>query len=312
MIFVVGLQSLEKEQKTALIATGYALSPANLLLEKASQISLNVKDKALSTMSQLLMQFDRNAGKKLKAWNEKTRWNTSIVQDKYQAVINNLESMEEEQIDNILREEIYRLSGAGPETEMADAATALILKKGAELKVAVEEPFNLLEYEENVYRACFEEFVSLLIERIKQMSPSELRDLKRNVQEVIDGLDQAEKDAIMKYAQISDLTGQVLVNYLRNSSAAVLTQLMLGSTGFGIYLAITTVMKGLSLMVGVTFPFTAYITATSILSIILSGPFLLLVLAGLTGFTFHKTQEKVDEYLRSIYLVYGFSKARNL
>lgn len=70
---------------------------------------------------------------------------------------------------------------------------------------------------------------------------------------------------------LEKLTARTLLAMLRTGTLTLGTLAALKMTGFGVYLAATTGLKALSLLLGIALPFKAYLLTSSLLGLLL-GP----------------------------------------
>ncbi len=87
-----------------------------------------------------------------------------------------------------------------------------------------------------------------------------------------------------------------------------MAQLLLGSFGFGAFLFLTTFLKAFSLLLGTTFSFGTYLTATGLLAFILSFPFLLLLATSTGGIMLVQLQRQLADEVAKLVVLAGRSK----
>ena len=306
MLFIAGLKAMSKEEKIALLAASRSLSASALLGEKASAAGLKIKDKVLGFAEKAVRKFDYATAQRIKQFNRSWKWEADTLRSRHIRELELLQGLDESELEDAMKEELARLSGTDPMDSTAKAAEALLVRVGTRAGVAWTNEEDPLSYERKVVKACIEQIALDLQRKMKTMTRKEIDELQKQLDEIISGLGQREKEAIIKAAQLSDISGESVLRFWKTTSGVVLAQLVLSSSGFGVYLMLTTIMKAFSLFWGVTFPFAVYTTATGVLSFLLSGPFLIAVITGLAGLTFLKTQNAIDFFMGAMYIITGY------
>lgn len=191
-----------------------------------------------------------------------------------------------------------------------EIAEGIIAKAASHLRLNLEDCPNSEAKEEKIFTVYIEEWVQNIKERLRSISSDQEEDLKRILNQNLKKLSHAEREAIRKAIKTDELSGESLLRFLKTTSGIAIAQMLVGATGFGAFLFLTTSIHALGLLLGITFPFVTYTAATSTLSFLLSGPFLLLI-AGLSGgFLYHQTTEGIKGELAKMLIVIG--RAHNL
>ncbi len=99
------------------------------------------------------------------------------------------------------------------------------------------------------------------------------------------------------------------MNFLKTTSGVVIAQMLVGATGFGAFLFLTTSIHALALLLGIGLSFGVYTAATSALAFLLSGPFFFLVAGLAGGFLYYRTSEQLRGQLAKILIVTGRAHA---
>jgi uncharacterized protein YaaW (UPF0174 family) len=128
---------------------------------------------------------------------------------------------------------------------------------------------------EDVERLIFERYVEDLLKKLKaglkDMKPDEEQRLEELLREELDRLSSGDREAIKKAMKLDELTEHSLLQMVKSGGIAAGTLMAMEVAGFGLFLAATTMLHALSLLIGTTFAFSTYTAATAFLGF-LTGP----------------------------------------
>ncbi|MGI6647602.1 MAG: hypothetical protein ACOX5W_00660 [Bacillota bacterium] len=309
MQFLIGIDLMSREEKIALLAQLKAITGFNLIKQGSSEFVLKAKNGlfwAGKKLADLTGQVE--AVEKLEKWNSQSNWNPNLLQKEMACQQKELELLSDRGVEVRLRQELARLAGVAPEADLETIAQHLV-KRLAELYQLDEWHFqNDTALEEKVYSACLEEQINILKQKLNSLDREEEIQMQEALEQQINQLSRAEQEAIKQAMGLDELSAASMMTLLKTTSGVALAQVILSGTGFGVYLFLTTMIKALSLMLGVTFSFGTYTAATTAMAFLLSFPFLLLVVALSGGFIWHKTSVKIDEQLTKIVFLAGRAK----
>ena len=192
-----------------------------------------------------------------------------------------------------------QIAGVDPTSSTSAVSEALIKRAAKACKIPIDQDIEVLEA--LVFEHCLEEKIAQIQEQLTQMTDSELEELEAVLREEIQSLSQAEQEAIRTTMGLDELSAKHVITFLKQASGSWRND---HSGWFGAYLFLTTLIKSFSLLLGATFSFGVYTTATSALAFLLSGPFLLL--ASLMGFglMYRKAGHTIYDELAKL-LVFG-------
>ncbi len=313
MLFLIGINQMTRDEKIMLLAQMNAVSGWNLLSQGAQKLGIKAKSLAFKGGDLLVDTLGvKNVHAKIKELDQSIDWDPNVLNRKIEAEAKELRLYRDEGLDQKLHEKMASLAGI-PETSEKDAVARSILERvGISFEKNPAAYANVVALEEDVFSACLQEQIEALQKKLNSLSREEHDELEEMLRAEIQKLSAADQEQIRDFAGLDELSSQAILKLLKTSSSAVLVQMLIAGTGFGAYLFLTTVMKAVSLLLGSTFPFAAYTAGAVALSFLLSGPFLILILAASTGFVLKKTNEKIDLQMAKILIIAGRAKMMEL
>ncbi|NLV91721.1 MAG: hypothetical protein GX030_04915 [Firmicutes bacterium] len=302
MLFMIGLDRLSREEKIALLAQLNAINSRNVLSEGAQQGLKRGKDLVFQVSQLLLGQFSSDWAEGVKRMKEQLDWDVNTLQAAIEREYRQLDALGEFDLGKNLLVRMAQIAGVDPTSSTSAVSEALIKRAAKACKIPIDQDIEVLEA--LVFEHCLEEKIAQIQEQLTQMTDSELEELEAVLREEIQSLSQAEQEAIRTTMGLDELSAKHVITFLKQASGIALAQMIISGFGFGAYLFLTTLIKSFSLLLGVTFSFGVYTTATSALAFLLSGPFLLL--ASLMGFglMYRKAGHTIYDELAKL-LVFG-------
>ncbi len=204
----------------------------------------------------------------------------------------------EDLTDQGLRRRLYnRLADLGgvrgakrdnPETVSRQA----LLAAARHLGIKTDLP-SLAQLEAQVSEKSLERMLRQLEESLQQLSPEEQTRLEEHLRRLLEKMSAGEQEAIRQALGLERLSAQALVAMLRTGSLTLGTIAALKMTGFGVYLAAATGLKALSLLLGITLPFKAYLLTSSLLGLLL-GPVGVAAATGAIGLTGYLQKARIE------------------
>lgn len=308
VLFVVGIDRLSRDDKIALLAQLTAVNAKTVLSEGAQKGLRQVKSLALAGAAKVVGLASRDYGHNIKAWDKRLDWNVEVLRGRMAEKADSLSRLDTADITRRLRARMAQIANVEETVDGAALATAIIHRAARSLKIDVRLFPETVSLEDAVFQAFVREQIELLKKRLAQMSPAELADFEGILHDEIAKLSKADQEAIRKATGLDELSGKAVVGFLRSMSVTALTQLVVGSFGFGAFLFLTTTLKALSLLLGMTFSFGLYAAATSLLAFLLSGLFLFAVAALSGGLLFRRTSTQLDDQLAKLLVAVGRAK----
>lgn len=318
-MFLVGLQKMTKEEKMILLAQLNTLTGLNLIndaaqkgAKKAKNFLLSLGEKGAQWVGQRVGQPD--LGRAVGEFKESTDWDAEVINKKFREEIAFLADLDEREISRMLRKRAVEIAEVDEQATDQVLSTAIINKAKRALGKKFEESVfeNSVQLEEEIYAICISELIDEIKKRLNVMSYDEEERVKKALEQEMARLSEIDQEAIKRATGLESLSSDAIMKFLKTTSGVAFAQLLIGSTGFGAFLFLTTSMKALSLLMGVTLPFASYMAATTFLSFLLSGPFLLLIAVVSGGWLYRGTTSKINDQLAKTLLFTGMLKYKSM
>ncbi len=346
MIYAVGLTKLSREEKIALVSQINTLNTLNLMNESARKSGLFIKSKALrlaglGSKTALLMissavshidkkvdvQTSPTFKKGLEYMENKSfyaahqspalfesadniiTWQTDIMPRLLDSEICRLSRLEDNELDSQLYNHMKRIACLKSQEASDETITAHIVQRAAGslgINALLYADPQLLEDE--VFTEYIKEITKRLQSQICNMSLKEQDQLENALRDEIMKLSHADRETLKKTLRINELSEKRLVNLMKTGSVAFITQIMIGGFGFGAYLFITTFLKAVGLLFGITLSIGTYSAASAVLSFLLSAPFLAILLATTSGYSVIKINKMVSDEMAKMLVLVGKGK----
>lgn len=154
----------------------------------------------------------------------------------------------------------------------SDTSISVKLIDAAAAHFKIDEWLTPAEKAEAVSQRYQEESLANLRKMLGSMSPSERSEVEKKISEDLASLPHEQREAMQRDLKLDRLSGQALVAALLAAGGPLAGIVTLSSAGFGVYLALTTIIHAVATTaLGITLPFAFYTSAASALSI-LTGP----------------------------------------
>lgn len=117
-------------------------------------------------------------------------------------------------------------------------------------------------------------FLEDSLESLRKLMTSEQLDeseLEKLLDEQLKGMASGDISAIQQAINVESITGKSLLESIKKGTLTAGALTALGATGFGAFMALSTIIKAFTLLIGVTAPFAIYTGAASVLGVAL-GP----------------------------------------
>ena len=121
----------------------------------------------------------------------------------------------------------------------------------------------------------------------KKLKTGDWEKVKSELQKSLKEMTSSELEAIKEATDIENLTADELIKYFQTFLIGAGAATVLSNMGFGLFMALRTMIKAVSLALGVTFSFGVYTTPTSWLAWLIDPTgmlFVLLLVYGIIGF----------------------------
>lgn len=280
-----GINKMQKEQLCYQLATLKTVTMSNVFSEMGQKVSHTtvkvfnglrslfdvapVKEPTIVPLDQRIANC--NTTLSAKSQNE-------LIEDMRKTLIEKVNS-----VGNSLRDDISD-----------DALDVCVIEVACKkFKKSINSSLSPAQKADAIYQRYNENLISQTQEKYKKASNAEKADIDKQLQEGIDSLSDEQKEEMKKALQVDKVTGETLKKFLTTSAGASALLIALNASGFGAFMALTTIMHAVfTTTLGITLPFVAYTTSTSILSFLL-GPAGWIIFAGAEIFMFNNNKNKL-------------------
>jgi len=230
---------------------------------------------------------------------------------------NKLKYSSRQKLNNLLKEELIK----NVECDMFDnnAVSKVNEKKLSKEIINTSARWKKLEIEnpdeidmKKKVEIITNNFQSMLLKQLsdidKKMGDKEKNRADKEIENQLEKMSEERREAIKDALNIEELSGEVLRKAVLSSSGPLATIGIVSLSGFGAYVAFTTVMHAIfTTVLGITLPFGVYTAATSGLAI-LAGPIGWLLVVGFGGHQFLKGKKRLSRSLltQAVWFSYNY------
>ena len=306
MLYYLGLSRMNREEHIALTAQLKALTGLNIVGDSVRKTTAKLKSGLMGGMARLLDRHGQSEyAEQLRGVERKVSWNTETLTRSINEETTRLSLLPEEQLTDVLRKELRKLSGQDNAADESAVAVGILERAAVSLDIDPSCYVDPAQLELVVFEKAVQRQYEELKKRLRNMSAAETEKLADVLEQELNRLSQSEREAIQQFAGTKNLSGQAMLAILRTMSGVALAKMIFTGAGFGAFLFLTTALKATSLLLGVTLSFGTYAAATSMLALLASGPVLALA-AGLSGgFILHKTTRHIEDQMSQLVVVSG-------
>lgn len=306
MLYYLGLSRMSREECVALTAQLKVMTGLNLVGDSVRKTTARVKNSLMGGLGHLLDRQGRSKyAEQVLNMGNKVSWRTETLTRGIHTETVRLSRLSEGQLADELRTELRKLSGLDDAADERSVAIGILERAARSLGIDPSGYVDPAQLELVVFEKAVQRQHEELKKRLRSLSPAEMEKLATMLEQELNRLSRSEREAIQRFAGTEQLSGKAMLAILRTLSGAALAKMIFAGAGFGAFLFLTTVLKATSMLLGITLSFGAYAAATSMLTLLASGPVLLLV-AGLSGgFVLRKTNSQVEDQLAQVVVVSG-------
>ena len=213
--------------------------------------------------------------------------------------------VEEKRIEDYIKEEKDKISHL--DREKLDEKLIEVLKGRADINVEASEDtisakvidsvskhmklgenMTIAQKADGIHRRYLEKLLNNIQKQLKSQGEDEAEKTIEEINKNVETLSDKDKEELKKVLNVDKLTGKEIRSILMKAGAPTAIIATLGASGFGAFMALTTIIHAIfTTILGVTLPFAVYTGATSALSFVL-GPAGLVFIAGTTIWQFTK------------------------
>lgn len=219
------------------------------------------------------------------------------IQEMLQTNKTKLEDVSREDLDNKLRKIlIEKCNSAGAIlTNQAtdDEISVIVIHTAAKAYKDINDKFTPAQKADSIQYRYAEKFLSRMQKEMSKQTTTEKNKTDQVIQEKIDDLTEKQREELKEALKVQELTGQTLGNILRSAAGPATILAIVEISGFGAYIALTTIVHAIfTTVLGITLPFAAYTTLTSTLAF-LTGPIGWIAVIGVGAFQLNRGKNKL-------------------
>lgn len=191
-------------------------------------------------------------------------------------------------------------------------ATAILRRAARSRNIDPHRFATDTDLESAVFRECVRRYVEEIKRRIETASEASYADVERGLRDELAKLSAAEAEAVRRSLGLDALSARAVLTLIKSSSSAAIAQTVVASFGFGSFLFLTTLIKAISLLFGVTFSFGVYTAATSGLAMLLSPTVVPVVGAVAGGAALVLTGRRLRDEMAKLVIIVGRGKLMSM
>jgi len=311
MLFLVGLDRMSPAQKAELVAGLEVLSAAGTLEEAVRDRGAGWKQTALRKAAALAGRFHPPAKEKLEQWDRRLQWETGVLEKRLEKRVRILKALPRRRLRERLRSALCSVAGCAEDSPDPVIIHGVLNQAAKTLSLDPARYLDAASLEQAVFEKGVERKLHQMQESLRRMSPRDLDACEQRLERDLDTLGSADRESLRSLLGLEKLSGPALIGILRTTSSVALAQLVVGSMGFAPWLFLSTSIKAVSVLLGVTFSIGFYHGASSLLAGVLSLPFTFGVVAFTGGWAWRKIRAALQGE-QAIQLVLAGRMARRL
>lgn len=280
-----GIEKMQEDQLSSQLATLKEVTMTNVLGEMGQKIS----NKTIKLFNGARKLFNAKPVKEPKVIPLDQRIANSKMQIQYMSKKQLIEETR-----NTIVDRLKSLSMGLSEYPSDDEISICVIEAASKnFKGEIGESLSPAQKADAIYQRYNERLINQIQEKYNETSEFQKREIKDKIQKDVDQMSEEQKEELRKALHVDEITGATISKLLTTSAGASTLLIALNASGFGAFVALTTIMHAVfTTTLGITLPFAAYTTSTSILSFFL-GPAGWIILAGAEFFMFKNNKNKL-------------------
>ena len=308
MIFTVGLDQLQKDEKILLLAQINSLGALNVINDGVQKTVKKVKDTAFGEITKIFGKYNKDVAAKIDVFGKKLDWDPDVIERNLKDEVKKLEALSEEELNKKFKEKLFSIAEVKEEVSEEQLANFICNRAAKASGIDTRYYLNSTSLENAVFEKTIKEEIEVIQKKVESMSDSEKQDLEEILRKEIEKLSEADREAIRKATGVDNISAVSLITFIKSASAVGISQLVISGFGFGWYLFLTTMLKSLGLLFGLTFSFGTYTALTAAPAFVLSFPFLVITMLVSGGIIYTRTSKKIDDQLTKMLILIGRGK----
>lgn len=195
---------------------------------------------------------------------------------------------------------IKKLGESNTDTISDDMLSAKVIDVASKaFKKEIEEELTPAQKADAIYHRYNEKLLAQAQKAYNDATTEQKEKLEKQLDKDIANMSTEQIQELQKALGVDKITGSTLSSMIKTTAGTTTLMLALDASGFGAYVALTTIMHAIfTTILGITLPFAAYTTATSTLAFI-TGPIGWIALVGVEAFLLNRSKNKINYELLS-------------
>lgn len=309
MLFLVGIEKMEIKEQRQLLAQLQSFDSLLIIKEGAMGSALKAKNWVATRSAKLAEKAGKeNWQERIHELDKKSDWDVIGLQETVEKNLAEMQELTDYEVRAYLKEDIAKLAGLPRSSSMEEVSQAYLAHMARQFKILKWEMLSPGALEQKLYQQCLEEQIEMIKQRLRRLNQDEEWEIEEILQKEIESLSQSEQEAMRQATGVDELTGSAVLTLFKGTSAVAITQILIASSGFGAYLFLSTMIKAISLLLGMTFSFGIYTGATAAMAFFLSPLFLMVLVFSGGGILWWQTRGKLNDYLIKAVFMAGKAK----
>ena len=267
-----GINKMDKEQLSAQLATLKIVTMSNVLSEMKQKTS----KKATQLFNGVRRLFDVAPVKEPNV----VSFDKRIADCKSKLDCKTREELIHE-TRAVLQEKLKALSVSMNNEPSDDELSICVIEAASKnFKKEINTGLSPSQKADAIYQRYNERLIAQTQKKYAHATQEEKEKINKQLQEEIDAMNDEQREELKKALRVDEVTGETMKKFLTTSAGASTLLVALNLSGFGAFMALTTIMHAVfTTTLGITLPFAVYTSATTVLSFFL-GPAGWIIFAG--------------------------------
>jgi len=220
------------------------------------------------------------------------------IEDRIALSKKNLDGMNRDKLDVIMKKTLMeKLQSSGATISINpsnDEISVSVIETAAKnYQKEISQNLTPAQKADAVRHRYNEKLLKQTRENLQKETEEQRKKTEKSIQNEIENMSEKQREELKKALGVDELSGIAVRKMLMTAGGATAAMVALEVSGFGAYMALTTIIHAIfTTTLGITLPFAAYTGATSALAFI-TGPVGWITLAGVEAFMLNKSKNKL-------------------
>lgn len=200
------------------------------------------------------------------------------------------------ELDKKMLDDLVSKSRLGIKGSSLDAISVKVIEE-ASLIFKIPKDLTPSQKADSVYQRFLERMLDNMQKSMRKQNTEEIKKTEEALKTSLQGLSQKQREEITSALNVKELTGETVRQALLKAGAPAAILATISASGFGGFVALTTIIHAVfTTVLGITLPFAVYTSATSALAII-AGPVGFIVMFGVLSYQITNGGNKLNREL---------------